>query len=381
MRLIKTLSDFLLNIQSQLFPSVEKELGPLTEKQQKLIKTLEIIQIERFVKIYRGYRGRPPDDRQALARAFVAKSVYNITKTNDLIDRLQTDSALRRICGFEHFGAIPSKATFSRAFHEFSVSKLPQVIHDFLIKNTLQHCLFGHVSRDSTSIEAREKPELNAKGEERAERKMHKRGRPKKGEVREKERRRLNKQLEMSLDEMLSDLPSCCSIGTKLNSKGHKTSWIGYKFHIDVCDGDIPVSCILTSACVHDSQVAIPLATQTKDKITNLYDLMDSAYDCKEIKEHCHKLNHIAIIDDNPRRNADKAELLASEHNKGKILGIKTPEQLRYNERSSVERVNGRIKDEFGGRNIWVKGNHKIMAHLMFGILALTADQLMRYVL
>jgi hypothetical protein len=45
-----------------------------------------------------------------------------------------------------------------------------------------------------------------------------------------------------------------------------------------------------------------------------------------------------------------------------------------------IERVNARIKDEFGGRNIRVRGHAKVMTHLMFGILALTVDQLLRLV-
>ena len=45
-----------------------------------------------------------------------------------------------------------------------------------------------------------------------------------------------------------------------------------------------------------------------------------------------------------------------------------------------VERVNGRLKDEFGGRNVRVRGAAKVMAHLMFGVLALTADQILRLV-
>jgi hypothetical protein len=43
-----------------------------------------------------------------------------------------------------------------------------------------------------------------------------------------------------------------------------------------------------------------------------------------------------------------------------------------------VERVNARLKDEFGGRHLRVRGGAKIMAHLMFGILALSVDQLLR---
>ena len=41
-------------------------------------------------------------------------------------------------------------------------------------------------------------------------------------------------------------------------------------------------------------------------------------------------------------------------------------------------RINARLKDEFGGNPIWVKGNTRVMSHLMFGLLVLTVDQLMR---
>jgi IS5 family transposase len=53
-------------------------------------------------------------------------------------------------------------------------------------------------------------------------------------------------------------------------------------------------------------------------------------------------------------------------------------EAQRYKERTLVERANGRLKDEFGGRTIRVRGAVKVMAHLMFGVLALTVDQLLR---
>ena len=84
-------------------------------------------------------------------------------------------------------------------------------------------------------------------------------------------------------------------------TQNHTTSWIGYKLHIDAADGGIPVSCILTSASLHDSQVAIPLATMSAERVTNLYDLMDSAYDAPEIGWHSYLLGHVPIIDINPR--------------------------------------------------------------------------------
>ena len=89
----------------------------------------------------------------------------------------------------------------------------------------------------------------------------------------------------MTLPQMLADLPRHCDVGTKRNAKGHSESWVGYKLHIDSADGDIPLNCVLTSASLHDSQVAIPLATMTAARVTNLYDLMDAAYDDAAIRQ------------------------------------------------------------------------------------------------
>ncbi len=53
------------------------------------------------------------------------------------------------------------------------------------------------------------------------------------------------------------------------DSKGYRTTWVGYKLHIDCTDGDIPVSVILTSASLHDSQVAIPLAQMSSERVNS----------------------------------------------------------------------------------------------------------------
>jgi len=116
------------------------------------------------------------------------------------------------------------------------------------------------------------------------EKQKRQRGRPKKGEVVKKEPTRLERQGGMNLEEMLDDLPKDCEVGSKKNSKGYKETWVGYKLHIDTADGQVPISCVLTSASTHDSQAAIPLAEMTSQRVTNLYDLMDSAYDAEEIK-------------------------------------------------------------------------------------------------
>ena len=74
-----------------------------------------------------------------------------------------------------------------------------------------------------------------------------------------------------------------------------------------------------------------------------------------------------------------KAEMEA-ETRARRRAGYKLAEDVRYNERSAAERVNGRLKDDFGGRNVRVRGHAKVACHLMFGILALTCDQLLRLI-
>lgn len=365
------------SIQHDLFPWLEERVGSLGAPHRQLVAVLQMTRIEGFAPHWHGVPGRPPAERAALARAFVAKAVFNVPSTNMLIERLHADKSLRRLCGWERVGAVPSESTFSRAFAEFAASALPSRVHEALIAQTHTDRLVGHISRDSTAIEAREKPVKVAA----PEKPKYRPGRPHKGEKRpEKEIRRIERQPGMSLAAMLADLPRHCAVGTKRNAKGHQESWTGYKLHLDVADGGIPISCLLTAASLHDSQVAIPLASMTAARTTNLYDLMDSAYDTPEIRDHSRSLGHVPIIDINPRSRRGLKEELKAEKGRCQRLGHSLAEEIRYHERTTVERVNARIKDEFGGRTVRVRGHAKIMCHLMFGILALTVDQLMKLV-
>ena len=376
MALREILSSYWSCFQALLFPQLEETIGVLGQRHQRLVMVLEWVRVETLLPYPQRHRGCPQSDRQALARAFIAKAVFDLATTRMLLDRLRHDSTLRQVCGWSNVQHLPSEATFSRAFAEFADSALPSRLHEALIDRTQGERLVGHVARDSTAIEGREravpKPKQAAKPKRR-------RGRPRKGEEQAKEPRRLQRQQTMTLAEMLADLPYVCDIGVKRDAKGYQTSWRGYKLHLDVADGAIPVSCLLTSASLHDSQAAIPLATLTAGRVHNLYDLMDSAYDAPEIRAHSRALGHVSIIDTNPRSGARK-QALRQERRARRACGVVLSEDRRYHERSSVERVNGRLKDEFGGRSVRVRGHAKVLCHLMFGIVALTVDQLMRLV-
>lgn len=351
-------------IQHELMPELRNAAGALTPKLEQVVHTLEWVRIEEFVRSTWGGCGRPEHDRGMLANAFVAKAVLGLPTTVGLIERLAMDRALRRICGFPMWKKLPDESTFSRAFAEFAEAGLAERTHAALVKDTLGDRLIGHISRDGTAIEAREKPAKKVGMPKPAPTEKKKRGRPQKGEIREVKPGKLEQQQGKPLAQLLRELPRDCDRGSKCNAQGYKNSWNGYKLHLDTADCGIPVSALLSSASMHDSLAAIPLSLMTAERVTNCYDLMDAAYCSSVLRENSCNLGHVPLIDHNPRR--------------GEKIEFAPGEAQRYKERTQAERTNGRLKDDFGGRHIRVKGNAKVMSHLMFGVLALTANQLLR---
>lgn len=387
MKLIETISWIKTKIQVGLFPHIQQCTGePLTDKQKRLIMTLEAVGIENHVTSpsYQ-WMGRKLKDRYAIARSFVAKAVYGYSTTSALIEALESIVNLRRICGFSgvsiveeregrsiggrifklkrKVNALPSESTFSRAFGEFAKAGLGDKVHEALIREYLSEQIIGHISRDATAIVGNERPAKKS-GRQKEAKAAAKKGRPKKGQERPKKEKRIDRQVGQSYEEALKELPRVCDIGSKTNSQGYKQTWIGYKLHVDISDCGLPITAVLTSASLHDSQVAIPMMKMTTDRTTYLYDLMDAAYDAQQIHSTSRDLGHVPIIDRNPRT--------------GEASPMCPAEALRYNERSAAERFNSRLKGEFGGETVMVRGYEKVKLHMMFGVIALFADQLLK---
>jgi transposase len=362
-------------LQGDLIGLVEQDYAGLTPKLEQIIRAFEFTQIELEVYRDRGYAqgrgvGQPEEDRCALACAFLAKAVLDLKTTRALIDRLQADSKLRRLCGFDLRHVLPSESTFSRSFDEFATSELMQRVHARMITDTLGEQLIGHISRDSTAIEAREsiakkdKAEVTAAQAQTAKPK-NKRGRPRKDEVRPApEPSPLERQRGQTLEQMLFELDTACATGTKKNAQGYKISWKGYKLHLDTACCGIPISAVLTGANVHDSRVALPLSRISAQRVDACYELMDAAYCSTVIREEIQAAGRVPLIDHNPR--------------KGEKREFAPHEAQRYKTRSGAERCNARLKDEFGARHVQVRGHAKVMCHLMLGVVALCADQFTR---
>ena len=354
-------------IQDTLFPHLQAHLPqPLTEKEEQLAAILEIVRIEEFVGLP-NWRGRPQADRQALARAFLAKAVYNLPTTKALLEALRAEPNLRRLCGFERLDQVNSEATFSRAFDQFATRGLLERVHQALVQQHLGEELIGHISRDSTEVQAREKAPRKPQPQPEAKPRRG-RGRPRKGtEPPPQPPTRLEQQLTQTPEQALAGVPTDCAWGAKRDAKGCVHFWKGYKFHTDVMDAGLPLTALTTAANVHDSQVAIPLARRTAGRVTGLYELMDSAYDAELIEQVVRELDHVPIIARNRRRGDGRPPL-------------EPASQQRFKERTVVERFYSRLKDEFGGRQVRVRGHAKVHTHLMFGLVALFADQLLKLV-
>ncbi len=281
-----------------------------------------------------------------MARAFVAKQVYNLQTTRDLIERLKIDRTLRIICGWRYGNDIPSESKFSRVFKEFSQQRIATKAHNVFIEKYLGEMIFFYGSMDSTAIELREKA-VQRKKEVKPKRRQ---GRPRKGEELPAKKPSILQQQENMNDaeEMLSLISTKCNTSIKQNSKGNRHRWTGGKLHLSVVDGDIPITVRYSSASVHDSSLALPLIKESSQKVNYLYDLADAAYDTSIIRNYSKKQNHRPIIDINPKNSKKLKAKIALAKSEKKILEplklYNDSDDRHYNQRTSVERVNAYLK-------------------------------------
>src|ERR1035441_224213 len=196
------LGTFAQFLQGQLFPILAEELGPMGDLHQAFVRALSLLQLDGFVTPNRG-RGRPAHD-----------------------------PTLRRLCGWERAAEVPDESVFSRAFSEFADAEFAQRVHAALIQRTQSERLVGHILRDGTAIEAREKPAPKpAQAKQARPRRLHRKAGTAK---RVEQMTRIERQASgtMTLAEMVAELPRACNVGCKPNSKGVREYWTGYKLHM-----------------------------------------------------------------------------------------------------------------------------------------------------
>ncbi len=98
------------------------------------------------------------------------------------------------------------------------------------------------------------------------------------------------------------------------------------------------------------------------------------------IHDQSRALGHAPIVDRNFRADHEGKAEWGREVERLKLIHMPDFDDVIYDFRTMAERVNARLKDEFGGRFLRVRGALKAKCHLMFGIVALAVDQIIRVV-
>ena len=254
---------------------------------------------------------------------------------------------------------MPHESAFSRVFGALARTEIPERTHAALVEPFVKDSGIAHAALDTSAICALEKACKTRKPLVLKFRR--KRGRPKKGYV-TPEGSGVARLLRMTPARMKRTFPGDFSRGAKMNSQGKYEVWRGYKLHVSVVEGGLPVSCLPTPASLHDSQATPFLPKKTARKVQG-YCLADAAYDAASLRTLASGLGLVPVIDQPPRR--------------GEKILMEPDRARRYKTRTQVERFFVRLKDEFGGRMIFVRGNRKVMSHRMNGWLAILADQLL----
>jgi len=276
----------------------------------------------------------------------VLKLLYQQLTVRQTLQLLKENENLRMIVEID---SVPSEATMSRLSRQIEQIIDPQMLHERIMglyqKSTSR--IIGHLSIDSTVIEAREKP-IKATQQRK---KPKKRGRKKKGSVEEdeyrarktKEEQQLAQYLVESPEISISELEKRCSLTAKQNSQGRRQWFVGYKAHMACDDFGVPVAFAVTGACVHDTQVAIPLMKLTQKNFDFLYALMDKGYVSPIIEAYVQMIGRRAIIAQRSYRGRPPPQM-------------DSPTALRYEVRTTVERTNGELKDGYLPVKLYRKG-------------------------
>ena len=219
---------------------------------------------------------------EALLRSLMVRIMEKIPTQKALINRLKSDLRLKLSVGFLYSEAIPSEATYSRvmAILASNLSVIEQMNQSLLqLINEELDIFEENVAIDVTAIEARTKP---VKTEN-----------PKLPST--KEQRTLAK------EELRTLIPTYPAWGVKKNSKGKNDFWFGYKGTLAVSTKNQYILCMdIASAFASDVSLAIPTIRQTAPLLSTkkepTYFSFDKGYDAQEIYQEVHDLGFEPII-------------------------------------------------------------------------------------
>ncbi|QNR65105.1 transposase [Paenibacillus peoriae] len=339
-------------------------------------------------------RGADGHCRQGILRALLAAPLENIDTFTGLHRRLELDLRFRYQCGLRLDRKAPSIATLSRVFTELTTKDLAKRLFEDLVLRCKEEGIINgrHVAIDSAAIHAYEKKQPKRK----------------------------------------SELTGNANWGAKFDSFGNKVKWFGYKLHLAVdTASELPMALLMTPAHVNDGELAPALIQQVAASTKVKFFVLDAGYDQLKNYEAARNVKAQAIIPMNLRNEKEPPSGMTSSgrpccsmglamtywgvdghhlkfrcpHAKGKVdcpfgmaacsssnyglvVKVDTKSDLRryssphrdtkrwkelYNERTSVERCNSRMKTYLTADVMHVWGIQKVTTHQYLNAIVLVS--------
>ncbi|MFH1560013.1 MAG: transposase [Chloroflexota bacterium] len=276
----------------------------------------------------RGPKGHPVE---VLRHCLVAKYVMGLESTAALIRTLQNNPFIAEACGIPSPNCIPHEATFSRFFARLSKYQIAAKLKDVSRRLVRQHYQtipgFGQrVALDSTTLRGW----VNG-------------GKPNP-----------------------SDKEAGWSV--KKNTHGKTEFTLGWKLHLLVdCESELPIAANVSPGNAHDASRASNVLSEarfTTSKFRPKYAMADKGYSGKPLYNLIKRQYRAQpIIDPNASHKRYAADVAEMRQTAGW--------QALYRQRSSVERVNSRLKGQRSLNHITVRGIRKVTAHCYLSLIAM----------
>lgn len=292
-----------------------------TQKYEAIISAIDLDAIYHAV-TKKSRLGAPEElNYPAMIISLFVRYIERIPTKKDLIKRLEDDIAFKLNCGFLVSDDVPSESSYSRL-----VTKLEEtnILEKELEKVILQAIKEGYITDDTIAIDAThfEARDQAPPKEEKPKAEPKKRGRKPKEkrdewlkEQAEKEanlplyEKKIEAQLDASLDELRSEIPLNPKWGVKKNSEGKNVFWFGYKGHLAVgTSSQYILQTAFSSGNLNDGKAAIPLLKGIYECLslsTVRYQTMDAGYDYEPIYQQIHRMGQHSIIAYNKRNEAE----------------------------------------------------------------------------
>jgi transposase, IS5 family len=345
----------------------------------------------------RSPRGADGHCREGILRALLVAPLEHINTFTALHHRLETDLRFRYQCGLPLDREAPSITTLSRVFAELTKKNLAKQLFEDLVNRCQQAGIIdgSHVAIDSAAIHAYEKKQPKRKSEQTGD----------------------------------------ANWGAKFDSFGNKITWFGYKLHLAVdTKSELPIALEVTPAHVNDGEMAPGLIKQVAVPFKPHFFMLDAGYDQMKVYEAARNVLAQAIIPLNLRGEKEppagmtsngtpccsmgfamtywgadgdylkfrcpqatgKVECplgmaACSASNYGMVVKVDTKDDLRrfcsphrdtkrwkalYNERTSVERSNSRMKTYLTADDMHVWGIKKVTTHQYLNAIVLLVSAL-----